>query len=60
MSRKSVAVQLQTLKKENIISTIINEKPGYTSAIQLEAADVIAAKSLKISLEQLLKQCKKE
>ena len=60
VSRKSVAVQLQTLKKENIISTIINEKPGYTSTIQLEAADVIAAKSLKVSLEQLLKQCKKE
>lgn len=58
VSRKTVSVQLQTLKKENIISTLINEKPGYTSTIQLEAADVVSAKSLKISLEQLIKMCK--
>ena len=58
VNRKTVSVQLQTLKKENIISTNINGKPGYTSTILLAADGIVAAKSLKASLEQLLKDCK--
>ncbi|MBK7407061.1 MAG: hypothetical protein IPJ40_02670 [Saprospirales bacterium] len=58
VNKKTVGVQVQTLKKQNIISSMEKEKPGYVSTLQFEVADIIAAKSLRISLEKLIAGCK--
>lgn len=58
VNKKSVLVQIQTQKKENIISANVDGKATYASTLQLAVADVIAAKSLRATLERLLQQCK--
>ncbi len=60
VSKKMVSVSVQTVKKQNIISSMVKEKPGYVSALQFEVADVPAAKSLKASLEQLIRTCQQQ
>lgn len=58
VSKKTVSVSVQTLKKQNIISSLVKEKPGYVATLPFEVADIQAAKSLKTTLEQLIKACK--
>ena len=58
VSRKTVSVQVQTLRKQNIISSVVKEKPGYVSTLSFEVADIKSAKSLRTSLEQLIAECK--
>lgn len=57
VNKKTVGVSVQTQKKQNIISSVVKEKPGYVSALQFEVADIVAAKSLKATLEQLIRNC---
>ncbi|MCB9283566.1 MAG: hypothetical protein H6563_05775 [Lewinellaceae bacterium] len=58
VNRKTVSVEVQTLRKQNIISSVVKEKPGFVSSLAFEVADIKSAKSLRTTLEQLIAECK--
>jgi hypothetical protein len=57
VSRKTATIQLQTPKKQNIISSNVNGKQTYVSSLQFEVLDIVAAKSVQATLEQLIRAC---
>lgn len=59
VSGKNVTLLLQTNGKQNIITSMVKEKPGFTNALTLRVGGIPEAKIAKATLEKLLAECKK-